>query len=95
MFSAAGLFFMILGNLLFSRRKEAPGIEFPVSEPLHANEPRIPILNNFKPWLVVMLIVIVLAYLPAFLNVDSFTGDKAPPYDPNSPAPLELDQKSE
>jgi cytochrome c oxidase subunit 1 len=95
MFSAAGLFFMILVNLLFSRRKEAPGIEFPVSEPLHANEPRIPILNNFKPWLVVMLIVIVLAYLPAFLNVDSFTGDKAPPYDPNSPAPLELYQKSE
>ncbi|HLF65406.1 MAG TPA: cbb3-type cytochrome c oxidase subunit I [Saprospiraceae bacterium] len=94
MFSAAGLYFIVLIKLLFTKKTEEPGLEFPEYAVLH-DEPRIGILDNFRPWLVLMVLVIALAYIPAFRDVLKFTGDKAPPYSPQNPAPLELYQKTE
>lgn len=92
MFSAAGLYFLVLLKLIVTKRSEEPGVAFPEYAVLH-DERRIPLLDNFKPWIVLMLLVIALAYIPAFRDVLKYTGDKAPPFDPNNPAPLELYQK--
>ena len=62
-------------------------ISFPVSEPLHEEKP-IGILQNFKPWLVMMIIVILLAYVPALMDAMKFTGAGAPPYTPDNPTPI-------
>jgi cytochrome c oxidase subunit 1 len=81
-------FLIILGTLLAPKTKEA-ALEFPDSEVVH-QERRIPFLDNFTPWLIIMIIVILLAYIPAFLDVYNLTGPGAPPYSPENPIPLEL-----
>ena len=92
MFSAAGLFFIVLIRTVMSRRVATQNVEFPEYAVLH-DEKRIPFLDRFKPWLVIMIVVILLAYLPAISNVLNLTGAKAPPYDPQNPTPLELYQE--
>lgn len=62
-------------------------IEFPVSEPLHEEKP-VAILQSFKPWLILMGLVIVLAYVPALMDVFKYTGKGAEPYAPNNPVPI-------
>jgi cytochrome c oxidase subunit 1 len=94
MFSAAGLFFIVLLNLIFTKRSEDRGLAFPEYAVLH-DEPRVRWLDGFRPWLVLMVVIIALAYIPALRDVLKYTGDKAPPYDPNNPVPLELYQKNE
>jgi len=93
MFTSAAMYFAVVLRTVFSKRVEEPCLEFPAYEVLH-DEPRIPLLDKFKPWLLVMIAVIVLAYAPAILNALSLTGAKAPPYAPDNPAPLELYQKN-
>ena len=92
MFSAAGLYFLVLIRTLAAKRTEEAGIEFPAYEVLH-DEPRVPLLDRFKPWVIIMIAVIVMAYVPAFLNVFEFTGADAPPFSPDNPTPLELFEK--
>ena len=94
MFSAVGLYFIVLIKLIFTKKTEESSLEFPECAILH-KEPRIMLLDNFRPWLVLMFLVIALAYIPAFRDVLKYTGDKAPPYDPHIPTPLELYQKGE
>lgn len=91
MFSAAGLYFLVVMRTLATPRTEEAALEFPAYEVLH-QERRIRLLNNFKPWLIIMVVVIALAYIPALMNVMKYTGSKAPPYDPENPTPLELYQ---
>ena len=92
MFSAAGLFFIVLIRTLMAPRTEEAGLQFPEYEAYH-DEPRVPLLDKFRPWLIVMVLIIVMAYVPAFLNVFEFTGSNAPPYSPDNPIPLELYDK--
>jgi len=92
MFSAASLFFVVLIRTLTSKKTEEAGIAFPPYEVLH-DEPRVPLLDRFKPWVIIMIAVIVMAYVPAFLNVFDFTGADAPPFSPDNPTPLELYEK--
>ncbi len=89
MFASAGLYFIALFHTLFAKKTEEPALEFPKYEVLH-EEPRIALLNNFRPWLALMGLLIILAYIPALVNVFEYTGSKAPPYDPENPIPLEL-----
>lgn len=92
MFTAAALYFVVVVSTLLAARTSEPAVEFPTYEVLH-EERRIPFLDNFKPWLVIMIVIIALAYVPAILNVMKYTGANAPPYDPDNPTPLELYQE--
>lgn len=80
--------------ILFTKKTAEAGLEFPEYAVLH-DEKRIGLLDNFKPWLLLMFVVIALTYIPALRDVQKYTGDKAPPYDPDNPTPLELYQKGE
>ena len=70
------------------KKKSAEGtLDIPVSEAYH-DERRVPLFDKLKPWIVTMIVVLLLAYVPALLNVNKNSGPKAPPYDPNNPVPV-------
>lgn len=61
-------------------------VEFPISEAIH-NEPAL-WLRNFKPYIIIALILIALSYTPVIYDVLQSTYDGSLPYSPNSPVPL-------
>ncbi|MEY4875716.1 MAG: hypothetical protein RL708_865 [Bacteroidota bacterium] len=83
------LYFISIVATLMSKKVKEVVIEFPVAEPLHEEKP-IALLQSFKPWLVVMAIVIVLAYVPALMDVFKYTGKGAMPYTPDNPVPVSI-----
>ena len=93
LFVAAFIYFVVLVDLLFVKQTNESAIEFPEYEVLH-DEPRIALLDSFKPWVVLMIFVILVAYIPVFRDIDQLTGPGAKPYDPNNPIPLELFENS-
>ena len=88
MFIAGMLFLVIFFGTMFRKKSEEAVLDLPVSEAYH-DEKRIPLFDKFKPWLVIMAIILVIAYVPAFLNVNKNTGPKAPAFAPDNPMPIE------
>jgi cytochrome c oxidase subunit 1 len=88
MFIAGMLFLVVFFGTMFKKRTEEPVLEFPQSEYLH-QEKRIPLFDSFKPWLVTMAIVLVIAYVPAFLDATRNPGPGAPRYTPDNPVPVQ------
>ncbi|NIG55822.1 cbb3-type cytochrome c oxidase subunit I [Chitinophaga sp. Cy-1792] len=87
MFVAGFLYFIVFFGTFFRKRTMEPEIAFPESESLH-EEKRIPVLDTFRPWLLLMGLIIFLAYLPAISDALNNTGRKAPPYIPTDPTPV-------
>ena len=85
---AALLFFIVFFGTMFSKKREMGGLELPVSEALH-DEKRIPLFDTFKPWLIIMGIIIVLAYVPAFMNAGKNPGPGAPAFTPDNPVSVQ------
>jgi len=94
MFIAGMMFIVVFFGTMFSKKKEEAMLELPVSEAYH-DEKRIPIFDRFKPWLVIMGIIIVVAYTPAILNANKNPGMGAPPFSTDNPAPIIKDKKDE
>ena len=86
---SAVLYFWAFFATAFSKKSFEPHLDFPTAEVLH-EERELSILNNFKPWLVVMIIAIIIAYVPALMDTFKYSGPGAPPYDTNNPMPLNL-----
>ena len=89
LFVAGMLYIIIFFGTMMSKRKEEPVLELPVSEAYH-DEKRVPLFDRFKPWLVVMVFLILVAYVPALLNVNKNSGPKAPPFDIDNPMPVQI-----
>ncbi len=89
MFIAGVLFFVVFFGTMFRKKQTEGVLELPVSEALH-DEKRIPLFDQFKPWLVTMAIILVLAYTPALINVMKNTGPGAPRFTPDNPVPAEV-----
>lgn len=87
MFIAGFLYFIVFFGTFFSKKSFKPLIDFPVSETYH-EEKRVPIFDNFKPWLVIMSVIVFMAYLPAIMDALNNNGKKAPPYLPSNPVPI-------
>jgi cytochrome c oxidase subunit I len=83
---AGVLFFIVFFGTMFSKRKEEAVLEIPVSEVLH-DEKRIPLFDRFKPWLVTMAVILVIAYTPALINAVENPGPGAPRFTPENPVP--------
>ena len=89
MFIAGVLFFVVFFGTMFRKKQTEGVLDLPVSEALH-DEKRIPLFDQFKPWLVTMAIILVLAYTPALINVMKNTGPGAPRFTPDNPVPAEV-----
>ncbi len=86
MFVAGMLFIVVFFGTMF-RKKQLPAVlDLPVSEAYH-DEPRVPLFDRFKPWLVVMGVIIVIAYVPAIFDANKNSGPAAPRFSPASPLP--------
>lgn len=92
MFIAGTLFIIVFFGTMFRKKNAVAELFLPVSEAYH-DEKRIPLFDKFKPWLVAMALILVIAYVPAFLNVNKNTGPKAPAFTPENPAPIETSKK--
>lgn len=90
---AAILFFVVFFGTIFRKKTEEGQLELPVSEILH-DEKRIPLFDTFKPWLVTMAVVILLAYVPAFIDASKNPGAGAPRFTPDNPVPVEPSKPS-
>ncbi|HUM67144.1 MAG TPA: hypothetical protein PLV32_14890, partial [Chitinophagaceae bacterium] len=86
MFIAGMLFIIIFFATIFSKKQKEGALEIPVSEAYH-DEKRVPIFDRFKPWLVTMIIILLIAYIPALLNVKENSGPKAPRFSIDNPVP--------
>ena len=88
MFIAGVLFFVVFFGTMLGKRKEEPILELPVSEAYH-DEKRIPLFDRFKPWLVTMAVILVIAYTPALINAVKNPGAGSPPYLHDNPVPVQ------
>ena len=85
---AGVLYFIVFFGTMLRRKRQEGLLELPVSEVLH-DEKRIPLFDTFKPWLVTMAVILVLAYVPAFIDANRNPGPGAPQFLPESPVPVE------
>ena len=89
MFIAIVIYIVTFFATVFSKSTvEEPEAEvtFPISEAIH-NEPAL-WLRNFKPYIIIALILIALSYTPVIYDVLQSTTGGSLPYSPNSPVPL-------
>src|SRR6056297_41093 len=91
MFVAIVMFVTSFFTTVFSKSKpgtdpEKANVAFPISESLHDEDATW--LRNFKPFLIIAIILIVLSYTPVIIDVLQATYGGSPPYSPNSPVPL-------
>ena len=87
MFLAGVMFLISFFGMLMSPKVSDGTLEFPVGETLHT-EKRIALLDRFTPWLVVMFILILIAYVPALQDVLSNAGPGSLPFTPDNPVPV-------
>lgn len=83
------LFFIVFFGTMLRKPAEKGELVLPVTEILH-DEKRIPLFDTFKPWLVTMAVILLLAYVPAFLEAGNNPGPGAPQFTPDNPVPVEV-----
>jgi cytochrome c oxidase subunit 1 len=87
MTSAALSYFVVFFSTLFGKKVNEIFLELPLSETYH-DEPRTAVLDKLWPWIVVAILLIVVAYVPAIQDAINGTTVGAPGFSPNSPMPL-------
>jgi len=80
------LYFIVFFGTIFNKKSATAGLEFPLSESYH-DEKRIALFDSFKPWLIIMAIIILIAYIPALTEVIKNSGPSAPTFLPANPTP--------
>ncbi|GAA4734382.1 b(o/a)3-type cytochrome-c oxidase subunit 1 [Flavisolibacter ginsenosidimutans] len=93
MFIAGIMFLVVFFGTMLKKRSAEGMLTFPVSEALH-DEKRIPLFDKFKPWLAAMAVILVIAYVPAFVDATKNPGPGAPRFTPDNPVPVQTEQPS-
>jgi cytochrome c oxidase subunit I len=87
MFVAGMLFIIVFFGTLLRKPVTEGNCVLPFSEAYH-DEKRVPLFDKFKPWLVTMVVILLIAYIPAIWDTQKNPGKKAPPFNIDSPVPL-------
>ncbi len=80
------LYFIVFFGTFFSKATKESVLEFPETEVYHT-EKRIAFFDSFKPWLVMMILIILIAYIPAIWDAIHNSGANAPTFSPGNPTP--------
>jgi cytochrome c oxidase subunit I len=89
MFTGIVIYIISFFTTVFSKSRsdeEDAMVTFPISEPLH-DEPST-WLRNFKPYVIIAIILIILSYTPVIYDVIQATYEGSLPFSPDSPVPL-------
>ncbi|MDR0792615.1 MAG: cbb3-type cytochrome c oxidase subunit I [Chitinophagaceae bacterium] len=78
------LYFISFFGTVLSKRKHASTIDLPVYEDLH-EEKKIPLLLNMKPWVIVMVVLIAISYIPAITQVTKYSNKATGKYNVDNP----------
>ncbi len=84
---SALMYFSVFFTTLLGKKSFEPTVEFASSESYH-DEPRVGWLDTFTPWIILAVIIILIAYIPAIMDVLENTGPGSPTFSPNSPIPI-------
>jgi cytochrome c oxidase subunit 1 len=74
-------YFCVLFTTLLSRRTAEPILEFPEAEPYHDEDAGF--VRDFRPWVIVAVLLCILAYAPALYDVSRATFFGSPGYTPD------------
>lgn len=85
MFLSMIFYFIIFFSTLLSRRSEQEFLYFPTS--LALDNPGKS-FSSFKPWLAILLVLILVAYIPTFYDISKATFGGSLPYVPELPLPV-------
>lgn len=89
MFISMVIYFVIFfGTLLSKSSKEENSIHFPTAQALHEYNSPKGALDSFKPWLAILIVLILIAYIPTLKDVSKATFQNSPPYVPEIPIPV-------
>lgn len=78
MFIACLAYFVVLIGTAMNKRTSEQRIEFPTSEAYH-DEKNIGLVKNFTPWIIVAVIIILIAYIPAIYEaITNVAGGSGP-----------------
>jgi len=83
---SALLYFVVFFGTIFREKTEESILDFPVTDAYH-DEKRVSFFDSFKPWLIIMIVIILIAYVPALIDVFKNSGPGAPTFLPNNPTP--------
>ncbi len=81
-------YFIVFFRMIFSKRTvEKPELYFPTSEPIH--DEKVPVLENFRPFLVGAVVMVILAYVPPLVDIARGKVPGSVPFQPDSPIPVQ------
>jgi len=83
MFIAMLLFFVVFFATALRKKTREGALELPVSEPYH--DEHVPALLSMRPWIVIAIVLLVIAYTAPFLELAKARYEGAPPYAPDNP----------
>lgn len=83
MFIACVVWFVCFFGTLLRKSVAEPAWDFPVAEPLHRESAGW--VANFRPWVVVAVLLILVSYVPPIVGLSKGTFSDAPAYSPSSP----------
>ena len=86
--TAAIIYFVVLFATMFSKATREGGIiSFPVAETVHGYSGS-KWLDSFRPWIIILVILILVSYGLAIVDVIGSTYGTSPGYSPVSPVPI-------
>ena len=86
--TAAIIYFIVFFATAMGKRVNDPQLILPESEELH-EEKNVPLLLNMKPWLILMVILVLTTYVPALVSVFKYSKAVPNKFQPESPQNLQ------
>ncbi|MCS7213120.1 MAG: cbb3-type cytochrome c oxidase subunit I [Candidatus Calescibacterium sp.] len=85
MFISMFSYFVIFFSTLFSKKTSEADLYIPTAQSLDDAGTSF---SSFKPWIAILIVLILVAYIPTFYDLSKATFGGAPPYSPELPVPM-------
>jgi len=76
-------YFISFFGTWFAKREQEPEVDLPTSEAFH--DEKIPFVYNFKPYIILLIGALALAYIPTLMNIPKTAPFSSPPFKSDNP----------